>query len=52
MKDFIIKELIGNKVCEVEEACKKVGVNIRDDDGNYKTTEQVLYELSKVLNDN
>lgn len=44
------KVLINRSIDEVKEACEKVGVNITNSDGSYKTIDEVFSELSEVWN--
>lgn len=39
-----------SSIDEVSEACRQLGVNIKDNNGNYKSIYEVLTELSVVFN--
>ena len=43
--------LANSSIDDVERLCKKLGVNITNDDGSYKTVDKVFDELSKVWNE-
>lgn len=47
----LCETLSNNSIDEVADACRQLGVNIRDDNGNYKTIYEVLTELSKAFNE-
>lgn len=44
----LLKTLSSSSIDEVNELCKKVGVDIKNNDGSYKTIYEVLSELSEV----
>ena len=47
----LLKTLSVSSIDDVKKAFKKVGVDITNSDGSYKTIDEVLSELSKVWND-
>lgn len=46
----LLKILANGSINDVEKLCRKIGVNIKNNDGSYKTVDQVFNELSIVWN--
>lgn len=48
--ELLLKFLANASINDVDKVCKKIGVNITNNDGSYKTIEEVFNELSNVYN--
>jgi hypothetical protein len=46
--ELLLKILASSSINDVEKICKKFGVNIKNNDGNYKTIDIVFNELSMI----
>ena len=46
--ELLLKFLANGSIDDVEKICKKFGINIKNNDGSYKTIDIVFNELSKV----
>lgn len=46
--ELLLKILANGSIDDVEKVCKKIGVNIKNNDGDYKTIDVVFNELSKI----
>lgn len=46
----VLKILSNGSIDDVRKMCEKIGVNITNNDGSYKTIDKVFNELSKVWN--
>lgn len=46
----ILRILANGSIDDIEKLGKKFGVNIKNDDGSYKTIDKVFNELSNVFN--
>ena len=46
----LLKILVNGSIDDIAKICKKIGVDITNNDGSYKRVDEVFNELSKVWN--